>query len=687
MNTRILALSLLALMAIMPCAWAFPDRPDASAPEWETETVDLFATLPILDEGRIKPISTFAQFSLLNLSGRRTIRNTDDRRIGATEWLMDTLFFPDHAVHYPVFLVQDTAALDAIGVAHDDRGRRDRFSYVEILPGRQRLIELGQQYVQTPTRERSPLGNQIVHLASNLLFYEGLIGHFEFARRRFSIDEGSPLARLVPENRFSAILSQGLVLQVAVVAMDRGVDAMAQQLSPEDAAVFRQHLPESLVDLDADTRAAALAELEQLLHEIDIAGGRASTLKVFPPAVDDEEQWRDPGELVVMAFMSVEPMGDYLALLRQYEDMARAARDPEAFRVALAAFHDAVTDRAEARGEYDRIPLEVSFYRAAFFQRSLTFFVIAFLLVALSWMAPNLRWWRPVNLTAVSIPLILLIVGIGFRCVIRGRPPVTTLYETILFVTAVAVLVALVTEFINKQRVPISVGAALGVIGMFIANRYEVREGVDTMPSLIAVLDTNFWLATHVTTITMGYGAGFLAAAMSHIYIFGKLFRWKRNDEEFYSNLTRMVYGVLCFGLLFTLLGTVLGGVWAAESWGRFWGWDPKENGALLICLWMLTILHARKGGYIHHLGINVASVFNAIVIAFCWWGVNLLGVGLHSYGHTSGVLGSLIAFYLIQSFVVLLGVFIWFRDNGLFALAQGAVQPQPVDADGPVVE
>ena len=144
---------------------------------------------------------------------------------------------------------------------------------------------------------------------------------------------------------------------------------------------------------------------------------------------------------------------------------------------------------------------------------------------------------------------------------------------------------------------------------MFLAMRFEVKNAADTMESMRAVLASNFWLSTHVTTVIIGYSGGLLAAAIAHIYIFGKLFGVAKGNRDFYRSITRMVYGALCFSLFFSLVGTVLGGVWANDSWGRFWGWDPKENGALMIVLWTLMILHARMGGYIKDLGVNIWSV------------------------------------------------------------------------------
>ena len=131
----------------------------------------------------------------------------------------------------------------------------------------------------------------------------------------------------------------------------------------------------------------------------------------------------------------------------------------------------------------------------------------------------------------------------------------------------------------------------------------------------------------------------------------------RRGDDGGYREVARMVYGTLCFALVFSVVGTILGGVWANESWGRFWGWDPKENGALMIVLSQLAILHGRMGGYLKAFGIAVATILQGVVVAFSWWGVNLLGVGLHSYGFTDGIWRALLAFYVVEGGVMLLGV------------------------------
>jgi ABC-type transport system involved in cytochrome c biogenesis permease subunit len=165
---------------------------------------------------------------------------------------------------------------------------------------------------------------------------------------------------------------------------------------------------------------------------------------------------------------------------------------------------------------------------------------------------------------------------------------------------------------------------------------------------LQAVLDTNIWLATHVVAITTGYSGMFLAGMLAIIYVIRGVFTRSLSPQTA-SSLTRMTYGVVCFATLFSFVGTVLGGIWADQSWGRFWGWDRKENGALLIVLWCAIILHARWGEYIGQRGLMVMAIFGNVIMSFSWFGVNMLGIGLRSYGFMQKAFPWLVGFMLSQ--------------------------------------
>jgi len=242
------------------------------------------------------------------------------------------------------------------------------------------------------------------------------------------------------------------------------------------------------------------------------------------------------------------------------------------------------------------------------------------------------------------------------RCVIRGRPPILNLYDTFLFIAATGVLAALVTEWVTRRRIALSLAPIFGALLVMLARAFELEEGKDHLAPLLAVLDTNYYLATHVTAINMGYAAGMFAALLGTAWLVLQALGIRRNDTALHKSIVRATYGVTAFGLTFAVFGTIYGGVWANDSWGRFWGWDPKENGALLICLSQVALLHARMSGWVRDLGFCVWAALTGMVVAFSWFHVNLLEIGLHTYGFAGSTKSALFLYYGIQGGLVVLG-------------------------------
>jgi len=214
------------------------------------------------------------------------------------------------------------------------------------------------------------------------------------------------------------------------------------------------------------------------------------------------------------------------------------------------------------------------------------------------------------------------------------------------------VILGLIVEKMYRKGFGTAMASIFGFASLIVAQ--HLGEAGDTMEMMRAVLDSNFWLATHVVTITIGYSGTFLAGAIAIAYGVRKHVV-AVPDVETDRVLADMAYGIICFALFFSFVGTVLGGIWADQSWGRFWGWDPKENGALLIVLWNAIILHARLIGFVRDRGIMVMALFGNIITALSWFGVNMLGVGLHSYGFMDEAFWALTAFCASQ--VILMGI------------------------------
>jgi ABC-type transport system involved in cytochrome c biogenesis permease subunit len=237
--------------------------------------------------------------------------------------------------------------------------------------------------------------------------------------------------------------------------------------------------------------------------------------------------------------------------------------------------------------------------------------------------------------------------------VLEGRPPVTNLYSSAIFIGWGSVILGLILERFHRNGIGLAVASAIGFVTLIIA--HNLALGGDTMEMMQAVLDTNFWLATHVVVITLGYAATFVAGFLALLYILRGVFTTTL-DRATAKSLSRMVYGIVCFATLFSFVGTVLGGIWADQSWGRFWGWDPKENGALMIVIWNALILHARWGGLVKERGLMNLVIFGNVVTAWSWFGVNMLGIGLHSYGFMAAAFLWLMAFIGSQIIIMLIG-------------------------------
>ena len=298
-----------------------------------------------------------------------------------------------------------------------------------------------------------------------------------------------------------------------------------------------------------------------------------------------------------------------------------------------------------------RASFEFLFNRLQPFSQSMTLYVLAFLLACASW----LGWSGLLRRSAFYLLLLALAIhtfGLVSRMYLQERPPVTNLYSSAIFIGWGAVIVALILERIFRDGIGAACAGAIGFVTLIIA--HHLAGSGDTLEMLQAVLDTNIWLATHVVAITTGYSAMFLAGMLAIIYVVRGVFT-RSLKKQTADSLARMTYGVVCFATLFSFVGTVLGGIWADQSWGRFWGWDPKENGAVLIVLWCAITLHARWGGFIRQRGLMIMALFGNIVTSFSWFGVNMLGVGLHSYGFMQKAFPWLVGFMISQ--LALMGV------------------------------
>lgn len=344
------------------------------------------------------------------------------------------------------------------------------------------------------------------------------------------------------------------------------------------------------------------------------------------------------------------------ALAARFGELKRAYRERNAavFEAAAQALHDDL--RAIAPHAYPNagtIKLELQYNRLKPFHLAAGLYLSA----AVAWLIA--LGVRRVPLTAAAWTLALAgvavhLYGFGLRFMISGNVPVSNMYESMIFLALGVMLFGLMFEAIYRVSFyALSACIAAGVV-VVMAHVLPVESGIGV---LVPVLRSNFWLVIHVQTIMLSYSAFTLAWALGHVMLFQVIANPRATAT--FGSMCDFVYRAIQVGVLLLAAGTILGGVWANYSWGRFWGWDPKETWALICLLGYMAILHARHTNWIDNFGLAVSSVLAFMLVVMCYYGVNfVLAAGLHSYGRGSGGLLYALLYVVIDSLLV--GAALW---------------------------
>lgn len=555
-----------------------------------------FGKLPVLVGGRLKPLDTVARNSLLIIHGKQELRLENGQTLGAIAWLADVLFDAPVADQYPAFLIQNDEVLGLFGW---QQSQRKYFSFSEFSPFLKQIEEQGDQADKLEAVQRSAFQSAILNLRNGLTLYQRLKNSVQLEGTQNFSDELKVYIENVPGAARAAVQAQ------------RGEAFDHTKLN----------------------------DVAELIQNYEKVSEMAYVLAVPPEGRGSD--WHSIGDSLLHS-VSIGQIHPIALKYAQIGDAYRA-KDHATFNqeVDLAAEFFA----KEQSNVVKRTSFEFLFNRLQPFSQSMALYVLAFLLACLSWLV----WSRTLNRSAFYLLLLALAIhtfGLFSRIWLQERPPVTNLYSSAIFIGWGAVIVSLILERIYRDGIGAACAGAIGFVTLIIA--HHLAGSGDTLEMLQAVLDTNIWLATHVVCITTGYSAMFLAGMLAIIYVVRGVFT-RSLTKQTADSLARMTYGVVCFATLFSFVGTVLGGIWADQSWGRFWGWDPKENGAVLIVLWCAITLHARWGGFIRQRGLMAMAIFGNIVTSFSWFGVNMLGVGLHSYGFMQKAFPWLLGFMISQ--------------------------------------
>ena len=572
-----------------------------------------FGRLPVLMDGRVQPLDSVARNALLSISGRSIVRVSNAPPLSATEWLLDTMTQPQLADSLKFFRVQHPDLEGSFGTQNaglEYYSFNDMSNQLEHLQNQAQAVMNSEKDKDDAVKSRTPYQRDLLHLVNSLVLYNRLKNSLEpEGTRDFTQELKAYQVFIVPG-------------KLALEQSKEGKEPNSQDLN-RIAAAFDRY-----------------TELSKL----------AGPLIIPPASGQPRNAWANIGNSLLESLHSEE----ISPAATSYAAMATAAKanQPAEFNQAVLGYRAwlNVNDLYPALKKGGQ---EFFFNQIEPFYKAMVIYVAALLLGCLFWINLS-EWVRRSGFALLVLAFVVHTIGLVFRMYQEGRPPVTNLYSSAIFIGWGACLLGLILERIYKGAIGLVVAGFIGFVTLIIAHHLALNG--DTMEMLQAVLDTNLWLATHVVVVTAGYASMFVAGLLAVIYIVRGVFT-RTLTAGTAQALGRMVYGIVCFATLFSFVGTILGGIWADQSWGRFWGWDPKENGALLIVLWNATILHARWGGMIKQRGLMAMAVFGNIVTSFSWFGVNMLGIGLHSYGWMDKAFPWLMAFDFSQVALIVLAV------------------------------
>lgn len=396
-------------------------------------------------------------------------------------------------------------------------------------------------------------------------------------------------------------------------------------------------------------------QLDRMQQEVESVSSRiglfmalsqGSTFLVVPAKTSAKDPWVIPPQ-----YGQYYKDEDFSKVTTALQAMAKAYSTADSYNFSLNARELRVNLRALSPGIYlteRELQVETFYNNLRPFSRSAWLFVLG--IVGLGVFAARdgmPRFFHWTGMTAAVGGLLLMALGITLRCIIAGRPPVTNMFESVLWVSFVAVLFAFF--FYLRYRAVLYLLAALPVATLCLTLVLQMPIAMPAnIDPLVPVLRDNFWLTVHVLSITASYGAYILGMAFGHI-ILARYALWPQETAKD-ATLHFWNYRILQLGTLLLAAGTILGGVWANYSWGRFWGWDPKETWALIALLCYIVAIHGRIAGWWSHFGLAMASCICFSAILMAWYGVNfVLGAGLHSYGFGIGGEEYVIGFLVVE--------------------------------------
>jgi cytochrome c-type biogenesis protein CcsB len=382
---------------------------------------------------------------------------------------------------------------------------------------------------------------------------------------------------------------------------------------------------------------------------------------VVPGVRDADQPWMSMGDLDQM--QGAPFVADLVQKWSAVQSTALAGGP--ALASAVNAWTSAISGNAGWKlVDVKRNRLEALYNSVAPFRKAWAIYVLSFTVFMVGWLTGK-RVLGFAGMVLLWVAFFAHTLGLLARQYLAGRPPISNLYEALTFVVWGVVFFSILFEMGHRRRVHGTIAAVLGSIGLVLAETLPIERHLNP---LVAVL-RSYWLQYHVTTILLSYSALTMAAGLAHFHLFAEWFAPHRT--ELIRKTQQLLYTAMKMGVTFLATGIILGAVWASESWGRYWGWDPKETWSLITLMGYLAVLHGRFAGWLTPYGTAVANVACWGLVLFTFYGVNYFLVGLHSYagaGPDRFELPTLLVIYLaFETLVVAFGV--WYERGGKLRL------------------
>lgn len=610
--------SSVALLVFGVCASVLATPTAARA---ESRSLDHFASLPILYDGRIQSLDTWVRVQALRLTGRESVGD-----LAPINWLATSLFTPDKAAELPMFRVTSPLLRDSFKL---QPRQGSLYSLAELAAGLTATADQAEGLVRKQQEASSVVlsadEQALVDLHSNVLMLNQVMQAMSLLL---------PLPMQVPPD-VMFLLGDAAQADVNFLTV--------QKVEPELMEKVRAFLTEKAINNPEQMSQSQqdLAGFVFTMQKLREGGARNHLFKIMPPMWQGQgDDWLSPWA----ALLSGRAGPNVAPYLASWQQMALAWRSGDVLQwnTASAQAAQAAQNLVSAH-QHSQLQAELWYNWLHPFKLAIALYGAALLALLLGG-----RLW-PVALALAALGLGVQAAGLGVRMYILNRPPVGTLYESVLFVSWVAAFVALLSKWRGRDGLLLGCGLIIAAGLLLLAP--ALQKDRESLTTLAAVLNTNFWLATHVICITIGYGACLVVSVLAQAML------WQPSRQT--AQALRALFLLTIASAFFTTLGTLLGGVWADQSWGRFWGWDPKENGALIIALWIIWLLHGKIGGQLSPRAYLAGLSALSVVVALAWFGVNLLSTGLHSYGFITGVASSLAVFCSLQLGLI---AFLWSR-------------------------